>query len=139
MQNRKLFVWPLLLIGALAFLGSWLVGSNNFWLSYSLLVIAGAAMYAPYGPFFAIIPEMLPRNVAGGAMALINSMGALGSFVGSWIVGYLNGATGSPAASYIFMGVALLVSVWLTLIVKPAENKQPLAGTRGRARMTSRA
>ncbi|MDU3077851.1 MAG: MFS transporter, partial [Mixta calida] len=125
MQNRKLFVWPLLLIGALAFLGSWLVGSNNFWLSYSLLVIAGAAMYAPYGPFFAIIPEMLPRNVAGGAMALINSMGALGSFVGSWIVGYLNGATGSPAASYIFMGVALLVSVWLTLIVKPAENKQP--------------
>ncbi|MGD8163772.1 MFS transporter [Pantoea sp. FN0307] len=124
MQNRKLFVWPLLLIGALAFLGSWLVGSSNFWLSYSLLVIAGAAMYAPYGPFFAIIPEMLPRNVAGGAMALINSMGALGSFLGSWIVGYLNGATGSPAASYIFMGVALLVAVFLTLIVKPAENKR---------------
>ena len=34
-------------------------------------------MYAPYGPFFAIIPEILPRNVAGGAMALINSMGHL--------------------------------------------------------------
>ncbi|WP_130833005.1 MFS transporter [[Erwinia] mediterraneensis] len=125
-QNRKLFVWPLLLIGALAFLGSYMVGSNNFWLSYTLLVIAGAAMYAPYGPFFAIIPEMLPRNVSGGAMALINSMGALGSFIGSWIVGYLNGATGSPAASYIFMGSALLISVWLTLIVKPAANtKQP--------------
>ena len=123
-QNRKLFVWPLLLIGALAFLGSYLVGSDNFWFSYTLLVIAGAAMYAPYGPFFAIIPEMLPRNVAGGAMALINSMGALGSFLGSWVVGYLNGATGSPAASYIFMGAALLVSVVLTLIVKPAEQKQ---------------
>ncbi|VFS46525.1 Inner membrane transport protein RhmT [Budvicia aquatica] len=95
MQNRKLFVWPLLLIGALAFFGSYLLGSSNFWLSYILLVIAGAAMYAPYGPFFAIIPEMLPRNVAGGAMALINSMGALGSFFGSWFVGYLNGATGS--------------------------------------------
>ncbi len=37
-------------------------------------------------------------------MALINSMGALGSFFGSWFVGYLNGATGSPSASYIFMG-----------------------------------
>lgn len=124
MQNRKLFVWPLLLIGALAFLGSWLVGADHFWVSYTLLVIAGAAMYAPYGPFFAIIPEMLPRNVAGGAMALINSMGALGSFVGSWFVGYLNGATGNPSASYIFMGVALLASVWLTLIVKPATNQQ---------------
>ncbi|CAH0246538.1 MFS transporter [Erwinia aphidicola] len=124
LQNRKLFVWPLLLIGALAFLGSYLVGPGNFWLSYALLVIAGAAMYAPYGPFFAIIPEMLPRNVAGGAMALINAMGALGSFLGSWVVGYLNGATGSPSASYIFMGAALLISVWLTLAVKPARNKQ---------------
>jgi MFS-type transporter involved in bile tolerance (Atg22 family) len=57
-------------------------------------------------------------------MALINSMGALGSFFGSWFVGYLNGSTGSPSASYIFMGVALFVSVWLTLIVKPANNQQ---------------
>ncbi|HEJ8100716.1 TPA: MFS transporter [Serratia marcescens] len=123
MQNRKLFVWPLLLIGALAFFGSYAVGANHFWISYGLLVIAGAAMYAPYGPFFAIIPEMLPKNVAGGAMALINSMGALGSFFGSWFVGYLNGATGSPAASYMFMAIALVVAVVLTLIVKPARNE----------------
>ncbi len=88
MHNRKLFVWPMLLLGAICFLGSYLLGSTNFWFSYTLLVIAGAAMYAPYGPFFAIIPEMLPKNVAGGAMALINSMGALGSFFGSWFVGY---------------------------------------------------
>jgi sugar phosphate permease len=123
MQNRKLFVWPLLLIGALAFFGSYAVGANHFWISYGLLVVAGAAMYAPYGPFFAIIPEMLPKNVAGGAMALINSMGALGSFFGSWVVGYLNGATGSPAASYMFMAIALVVAVVLTLIVKPARNE----------------
>ncbi len=122
MQNRKIFVWPLLLIGALAFFASWAVGPNHFWVSYSLLVIAAAAMYAPYGPFFAIIPEMLPRNVAGGAMALINSLGALGSFFGSWFVGYLNGNTGSPAASFIFMAVSLLVSVVLTLMVKPEQT-----------------
>ncbi|TCV95497.1 MFS transporter [Biostraticola tofi] len=128
LQNRKIFVWPLLLVGALAFLGSWLLGADHFWASYALLVIAGAAMYAPYGPFFAIIPEMLPRNVAGGAMALINSMGALGSFVGSWFVGYLNGATGSPAASYMFMAIALLGAVWLTLIVKPAAADQSITG-----------
>lgn len=122
MQNRKIFVWPLLLIGALAFFASWAIGPNNFWVSYALLVVAAAAMYAPYGPFFAIIPEMLPRNVAGGAMALINSLGALGSFFGSWFVGYLNGSTGSPAASFIFMAVSLLVSVVLTLMVKPEQT-----------------
>ncbi|SAL80758.1 major facilitator transporter [Caballeronia terrestris] len=119
LDRRKLFVWPFLLIGAVAFAGSYLLGSTNFWASYALLVIAGAAMYAPYGPFFAIVPELLPKNVAGGAMALINSMGALGSFVGSYVVGYLNGATGSPGASYVFMSVALLGAVVLTLAVKP--------------------
>ncbi|MFM0050175.1 MFS transporter [Caballeronia grimmiae] len=119
LQARKAFVWPFLLVGAIAFAGSYLLGSTNFWGSYALLLIAGAAMYAPYGPFFAIVPELLPKNVAGGAMALINSMGALGSFVGSYVVGYLNGATGSPAASYVFMSAALLGAVWLTLAVKP--------------------
>jgi sugar phosphate permease len=115
-QNRKAFVWPFLLIGALAFYGSYLVGTSNFWLSFVLLIIAGGAMYAPYGPFFAIIPEILPQNVAGGAIALINSFGALGSFVGAYIVGYLNGITGGFGASYIFMAGSLFLSAILTVI-----------------------
>ena len=119
-----MFVWPFLLIGAFAFAGSYLLGSTQLLgISYALLVIAGAAMYAPYGPFFAIVPELLPKNVAGGAMALINSMGALGSFVGSYVVGYLNGATGSPAASYVFMSAALVAAVILTLAVKPQAGR----------------
>ncbi len=97
--NRKIFVWPLLLVAALSFYCSYLVGTSNFWLSFALLIIAGAAMYAPYGPFFAIITEMLPANVTAGAIALINSFGALGSFAGAYFVGYLNGATGGFGAS----------------------------------------
>ncbi len=122
--NRKAFVWPFLLLGAVAFYCSYLVGVSNFWLSFVLLIIAGGAMYAPYGPFFAIIPEILPKNVAGGAMALINSFGALGSFAGSYIVGYLNGTTGGFGASYIFMAGSLLLSAIITIIaVKPAGTK----------------
>ncbi|XZF76979.1 MFS transporter [Bacillus sp. AL-1R] len=121
--NRKAFVWPFLLVGALAFYGSYLIGTSNFWLSFILLVIAGGAMYAPYGPFFAIIPEILPRNVAGGAMALINSMGALGSFGGSYIVGYLNGTTGGFGASYIFMAGALFISAILTVVAVKESRK----------------
>jgi len=127
--NRKTFVWAFLLLGAFAFYGSYIVGSSNFWLSYFLLVIAGGAMYAPYGPFFAIIPEILPRNVAGGAMALINSFGALGSFVGAYVVGYLNGATGGPSASYAFMAIALVVAVILTLATKTSTASSSAAST----------
>ena len=122
--NRKLFIWPFLLIGSLAFYGSYLLGTSNFWLSFVLLVIAGGAMYAPYGPFFAVITEVLPRNVSAGAIALINSMGALGSFVGAYIVGYLNGTTGGFGASYIFMAGSLFASAILTII---ALKKKPVA------------
>ena len=114
--KRKEFIWPFLLVGALAFYGSYLVGASNFWLSFTLLVIAGGAMYAPYGPFFAIITEILPRNVSGGAIALINSLGALGSFVGAYIVGYLNGLTGGFGSSYIFMSGSLFLSAILTMV-----------------------
>jgi len=123
--KRKSFIWPFLLIGSLAFYGSYLLGTSHFWLSYILLVIAGGAMYAPYGPFFAVITEVLPRNVSAGAIALINSLGALGSFVGAYIVGYLNGTTGGFGASYIFMAGSLFVSAILTIVA--IKNKE--AGT----------
>jgi sugar phosphate permease len=129
LQKRKRFVWPPLLIAAFAFYASYCLGSEHFWLSYALLVLAGACMYAPYGPFFAIVPELLPANVAGGAMALINSLGALGSFSGSWLVGYLNGVTGGPGASYLLMSAALLLSVLLTVFLNPhADQRKPVSG-----------
>lgn len=120
--NRKIFIWPCLLIAALAFYGSYLIGTNNFWLSFALLVIAGMMMYAPYGPFFAILTEILPANVTAGAIALINSFGALGSFAGAYLVGYLNGTTGSFGASYIFMAGSLLLSAIITIIA--VKNKE---------------
>lgn len=121
-QKRELFIWPLLGIGALAFLGSYLLGADHFWLSFGLLCVAGAAMYAPYGPFFALIPELLPANVFGGAIGLINACGALGAFLGSWIVGYLIGLTGNPGAAYIFMTAGMLASAVLMLCVKAPQQ-----------------
>jgi sugar phosphate permease len=120
--RRKEFIWPFLLVGAIAFYGSYLVGTSNFWLSFTLLVIAGGAMYAPYGPFFAIITEILPKNVSGGAIALINSFGALGSFLGAYLVGYLNGATGNFDASYIFMSGSLFLSALITIVAVKNES-----------------
>ncbi|MFT9076689.1 MFS transporter [Ethanoligenens sp.] len=130
-MKRKVFVWVPLLVGGIAFYLSFRVGSSNFWLSYVLLCIAGGAIYTPNGTFFALITDLLPKNVAGVATALINSMGALGSFVGSYFVGYLDGATGSPAASFLLMAGSLIVAVVLmffvhkdkvTLIGKTKEN-----------------
>ena len=124
--NRKIFIWPFLLIGALAFYASYILGADHFWISFALLVLAGATMYVPYGPFFALIPEVLPSNVMAGALALINSFGALGAFAGSYVVGYLNGATGSFNASYIFLAASLLLSAVITIVGVKGEKSTPL-------------
>ena len=122
--RRKIFIWPFLIVGAIAFVGSYAIGKSNFWVGFILLTIAGGAMYAPYGPFFAWFPETLPRNVAGGAIALINSCGALGGFVGAYVIGWLNAATGSPLLSYLLMAAALLLSGLITLAVgSPAQEQ----------------
>lgn len=122
--NRRIFIWPFLLVAALAFVGIYLNSSGEFWISFSLLVVAGACLYIPYGPFFAVLTEVLPRNVAGGAIGLINSMGALGSFIGAYLVGYLNGITGNFEVSYILMAVAALIAALITLRVIPPPDSR---------------
>ena len=78
-----------------------------------------------------VLSETVKLDVAGGAMALINSMGALGSFGGSYLVGYLNSSTGSPGASYLLMSGALMLSVVMmcggSLIIActPGRNPRP--------------
>lgn len=54
-------------------------------------------------------------------------MGAFGSFVGSYVVGFLNAATGSPSASYMLMAVALLVALMMTWLVRPEPSDAPWA------------
>jgi len=53
---------------------------------------------------------MLPRNVAGEVMALINSCGALGGFAGTWLVGVLQALTGDSRAGYLAMSVSLILA-----------------------------
>lgn len=133
-QNRKLFVWPFLLTGALAFYGSYCFGAADFWPSFACLVVAGGCIFAGYGPFFSIVPEILPRRVAGEAMALVNSLGALGGFAGTYIVGWLNSATGGPGASFLFLSASLAMAGVCMLLVKTqgrAENIVPGLPSRG--------
>ncbi|MGI8505257.1 MAG: MFS transporter [Solirubrobacteraceae bacterium] len=116
-QRRRLFVWPFLIVGAIAFYLSYRVGTGHFVESFALLVIAGGVMYAPYGPYFAFVPEFLPQNVSGTAMGVINAFGALGGFAGAYIVGALGGGTKSGAA-FLFMAGSLLAAGLLMFLVK---------------------
>jgi sugar phosphate permease len=116
--NRKTFVWPFLLLSGVAFFCSYATAAHHFWLAYAALIVAGGAMYAPFGPFFAIVPEMLPKNVAGEVMAIVNSCGALGGFAGTWLVGLLQALTGNSRAGYLVMSISLMLAGAIILGLK---------------------
>ncbi|MGA2085025.1 MAG: MFS transporter [Terracidiphilus sp.] len=122
---RKRYIGPFLLIAGVALFISSLTAGHSFWLAYAFSVVAGGAMFAPYGPFFSIVPEMLPRNVAGEVMALVNSCGALGGFAGTWLVGLLQALTGNSRAGYLLMSILLMLAggiIFRLRTAKPASN-----------------
>ena len=134
--RRRSLVWPFLVLSGIALLGSFVFASHSFWLAYGCLILAGGAMYAPYGPFFAIVPEIVPSNVAAEVMAMINSFGALGAFLGAWFVGVLQARTGNSRAGFLLMAVALIISGLIMLFGfrqpatqnDAAPDRQPQAG-----------
>jgi sugar phosphate permease len=116
--RRRAFSWPWLLLATLAFYGSYLLGKGHFGLSFALLVVAAIGLYAPYGPFFAMISELLPTRTAGIAVALVNAFGALGGFLGTYLVGWLDHATGSSAASFLMLASTMALSAVALLAVR---------------------
>ena len=128
--KRKSLVWPFLLISGIALLGSFLFAQKSFTIAFICLIVGGGCMYAPYGPFFAIVPERVPRNVTAEVLALINSFGALGGFFGSYFVGFLQAATGNSRAGYLLMSLSLVCSAMLLLFLRPAPSTSTLQHVR---------
>lgn len=122
-QKRLSLIWPLLLVSALALFGSFLFAQRSFAVAFGCLIVGGACMYAPYGPYFAMMPERVPRNVVAEVIAFINSSGALGGFFGAYFVGWLQATTGNSRAGYLLMSLSLLGSSLLLLFLK--EPKKP--------------
>ena len=115
--RRKAIVWPFLILAGAALFTSFLFARHSFYTAYAALIVAGGAMYAPYGSFFALIAEVIPKTVLDEVLALINSSGALGGFAGAWLVGVLQARTGNPRAGFLLMSGALISSGLLMLLV----------------------
>jgi sugar phosphate permease len=119
---RQTLVWPFLLAAGIALFGSFIFAEKSFTMAFICLVVGGGCMYAPYGPFFAIVPERVPANVTAEVLALINSSGALGAFFGSYFVGLLRAVTGNSRAGYMLMSLSLICSAFLLLCLpKPPQ------------------
>src|SRR5262249_53322664 len=83
----------------------------------ALSCLLGFGLYGIWGPFWALPSEFLTGSSAAAGMALINSVGNLGGFVGPSGVGWITERTGSLYGGLAFAGVCLFVSATLALLL----------------------
>jgi ACS family tartrate transporter-like MFS transporter len=84
------------------------------------LTIAAIGDLGSRGPFWALPPRFLAAAPLAGGIALINTIGSLGGFVGPYGVGLVKEATGSFAGGLIFLAALLLAAGIATLFLRRA-------------------
>ncbi|WP_019119329.1 MFS transporter [Brevibacillus massiliensis] len=87
-------------------------------LSVALMAVATAGIYSFFGPFWALPALFLSEGAAAIGIALINSIGNLGGFVGPYVVGSLKEATGKTEAGLFFLACCVLAAAVLVLLLR---------------------
>ena len=80
------------------------------------ITLAVVGMNAFKAPFFNIPPQFLGGAAAAGGIALINSLGSLGGFLGPYLLGALRETTGSFSLGLLSLASLLGLSVVLVLL-----------------------
>ncbi len=96
---------------------------HNPWLAMAALTLAFAGLKSTMGPFWALGTAFLSGTAAAGGIALINSVGNLGGFVGPMLVGIITDKTGNTGTSLLILGCALLLMGLLVLTIRRNTNK----------------
>ena len=124
MGERKMHsAWPLLLSGV-ALLGAGLVGTPV--LAMACIAAALTGLYAFKAPFWAVPTLFLTRATAAVSVAVINSIGNLGGFVGPYVIGLIKDATGSPRGGLIFLAVLLFGAFAMMALMRLASSRDPV-------------
>lgn len=123
-QERPWHVAGCLTISALGLIAATYVAETNIWLAFAFLAIALCGAFGAFPPFWAIPPSFITGAAAGGAIALINSVGNLGGFFGPTMVGYLKELTGDFNTAIAFLGVNMFVSgILIVLAARPRQKE----------------
>jgi ACS family tartrate transporter-like MFS transporter len=87
------------------------------------LCLAAGGIWGTLGPFWSLPTEFLTGTAAAGGIALINSMGNAGGFVGPVLVGRICDLTGSYRAGLWTLAATLVAGSVLALSVRSEPRK----------------
>jgi ACS family tartrate transporter-like MFS transporter len=101
--------------------------SGSYW-AILAMSFAAVGIYGSKPSFWPLPSAFLTGAAAAGGIALVNSIGNLGGFVGPYVVGWIKDATGSFEAGLYFLAACALASALLAFFgLRPAlvEERPP--------------
>lgn len=114
--ERRLHVLvPALVSAAGLVLSAW--GAGTVW-TVATLSIAMLGLASMFGPFWALATSSMRGVGAAAAIALVNSVGNTGGFVGPYLLGAINDATHSFAIGMYAIAAMLAVGAALVMLVR---------------------
>jgi MFS transporter, ACS family, tartrate transporter len=120
-RERK---WHLALSILLAAAGLALTALNaDTKLAYAGLCLAAIGITSTFGVFWALPGDYLRGTAAAGGLALINSVGLLGGFVGPYVVGFVRDRSpGFTTALLVLSASAVVAAMWAATLraMRPA-------------------
>jgi ACS family tartrate transporter-like MFS transporter len=114
--ERRLHSALPLAVAAVALVGAGLV--REPYLAIGLISLALAGLYSFKSPFWALPTLFLSRSTAAVSIAVINSIGNLGDFVGPFMIGMVKGNTQSASAGLLFLSALLAIAFIMTLLIR---------------------
>ncbi len=114
-----------MVLGAIGLSGSVMFSDKSVFVSMVFFTLAVIGTYSSFGPFWAIPSSFLTASVAAGAIAMINSIGNLGGFVGPYAMGYIREATESFTGGIMFLVSCLLLATVLLASLRKAAQRAP--------------
>jgi len=114
--ERKLHSAFPLLVAALGLIGAGML--QNPYAAMAMICLALSGLYSFKSPFWALPTLFLSRSTAAVSIAVINSIGNLGGFVGPSLIGMVKGNSQSAANGLLFLSVLLLAGFLMTLLMR---------------------
>ena len=122
-RERRWHVAGSCLIGAAGFLLTVLAPATPA-VALTTLSIAAFGIWGTLGPFWAIPTAMLRGTAAAGGIALVNSIGNVGGFVGPYLMGWIREATGGFTAGLLTLAGALVLGAVIVLRLEQPDERR---------------
>ena len=115
------------IIGAMSLVLLGATATRSTFFSVIVWCFVASGIYSLLAPFWSLPNEFLTGFSAAAGIALINSIGNIGGFVGPYAMGAINKQTGSFRGGLVLAGISLFTSAML-LVALPKRTEPHAAG-----------